>query len=195
MEESLEVFEQLGDVLATAWPRLELGNIAVVQGSFIEAQKQYEEVLHMAQINNFDLAIVKASRYLGNITTILGDFQEARKYLLASLRLADELGLNRDVVSALYDIATVETAAGDKKAAVCLLALVEQHPLSHHTRTFSYCSHDPVVRFRDLAEVLLAQLKDELPPDVYAAALSAGRALELDTAVLELLADPVPSRP
>ena len=38
----------------------------------------------------------------------------------------------------------------------------------------------------------LARLKDELPPDVYTAALADGRALELDTAVLELLVESMP---
>ncbi len=202
IEESLQVFKQLGDNFAAIYPRIELGNMAVVQGSFAEAQKHYEDVLRVSQAAGIPYwSIVKTGRYLGNIAAILGDFQEARKYLLASLQFADELGMIRDVVSALYDIAAVEAAAGDrragtaKKAAVRWLVVVQQHPLSYQTRTFSVWTKEPKVRFRDLAEMLLAQLQEEMLPADYAAALVEGRTLELDTAVLELLADPAPSRP
>lgn len=195
VEKSLQAFESLGDVLATVWPRFELGSMAVLQRDYSEAQRQYESALQIAQVASFGWSIIKANRYLGNIATIRGEFQKARSYLLASLRFADELGMIRDVVSALYDIATVEAASGDKEIAVRLLTVVKQHPLSHHTRTFSLVSQDPKVHFRDLADDLLIQLEQEMSPGIYAAALADGRALELDTAVLELLADPVSSRP
>jgi predicted ATPase/DNA-binding SARP family transcriptional activator len=188
VKESLAIFNELGDVLGTIWPRVELGNIAVVQGAIAEAKQHYAEALRVAQETKCDLAVLKTRRYLGNIATLQGDYQAARAYFLASLKLADALGFERDVVSALYDIATVEADAGDKEKAVRLLALVEGHPLSDQTRTFSSWSGDPVVHFCDLATLHLTRLQEELEPDVYAAALVAGQALELDTAVLDLLA-------
>ena len=89
----------------------------------------------------------------------------------------------------------IGASTGDKETAVRLLTIVQQHPLSHHTRTLSLFSGASKVRFQELADDLLMQLKDELPPDVYAAATEDGnRRLELDTAVLELLVEPVSSR-
>lgn len=186
-EISLQTFEQLGDVLATVWPRFELGNMAVLQGDYSEARAQYQTILDVAQPSNFGWPIIKATRYLGNIATILGDFQAARKYVLASLRFADELGMIRDIISALYDIAMIEAAAGDKETAVRLLTIVQQHPLSHHSRTFSLFSGDPEVRFQKLASMQLAQLQGEITSDAYAAASSASYALDLDMVVMELL--------
>ena len=51
------------------------------------------------------------------------------------------------------------------------------------------------MRFYELADDRLLQLKGELPPDLYAAATEDGnQSLELDTAVLQLLLEPVSSR-
>jgi hypothetical protein len=98
----------------------------------------------------------------------------------------------RDLVSGLYDIATVEAAGGNKATAVRLLGIVQEHPLSHHTRTFSLFSQDPKIRFYDLAKVQLERLWEEIPLDIYTAALADGRALELDMAIRELLEEPKP---
>ena len=73
-----------------------------------------------------------------------------------------------------------------------MLTVVQQHPLSHHTRTFSLFSGDSKVRFYELADDRLLQLKDELSPDLYVAAMEDGnQSLELDTAVLQLLVQPL----
>ncbi len=191
--ESLRIFEELGDSLASVWPRFELGNIALLQGDLREAQKQYSAILDTAQAGDFSWPMVKATRYLGSLAVITGDYRLARDFVLSSLQLAEELGMIRDLVSALYDIATVEAAAGDKETAVRLLTLVQEHPLSHHTRTFSLFCGDPEVRFQNLAALHLARLYEEMAPDVYAAARADGLVLDLETAVLALLAGPDPS--
>ena len=119
--ESLQAFEQLGDA-RHGWPRFELGNMAVLQGDFSEAQNQYSTIRKIAQAGDFDWPNVKATRYLGNIAFILESMRKQDIIYLASLLLADELGMIRDIISALYDVATVEAAAGNEKTAVRWLA-------------------------------------------------------------------------
>jgi hypothetical protein len=92
------------------------------------------------------------------------------------------------MVSALYDIAATEASSGDEERAIRWLTLVRGHPLSNQTRTFSIWLGEPKVQFNDLAQVLLDQLQTQVSPDSYAEATAAGRELELDRVVLELLA-------
>lgn len=62
----------------------------------------------------------------------------------------------------------------------CGWPVVIQHPASHQVRLWEG-------RIRDSAQSLLAMLEAELSPEVYAAALERGRALELDDVVVEIL--------
>jgi hypothetical protein len=43
-------------------------------------------------------------------------------------------------------------------------------------------------RIRDSAKDLLAKLEDELPPEIYTAALESGQELELDGVIADLIA-------
>jgi len=188
VEESLKLFESLGDLFAAVWPGLELGHLAVQRSDFESAKRCYRRVLENSQKASYDWAVAKAVRYLGDIAAIEGDFQNARSYLTWGLRLAEALGLTRDEVSLLYDLATVKAASGSPEEAVKLLATIQEHPFSRQTRTFSVFLGEKSVRFHDLAEELLANLKDKLTPERFATALTDGRTFGFDQTVIDILA-------
>jgi predicted ATPase/DNA-binding SARP family transcriptional activator len=187
MEESLQIFEMLEDELAAVWPRLELGQQAVRQELYEEARAHFGAVLRVAEEHDFEWAVIKAARYLGNVAMLLGELQQARGHLLTSLRFAEQLGAMRDMLSALYDLAVIDAKGGDRSAAIRLLIVVRQHPLSNQTRSFSVWLGDRETRFSELAKACLGELAALTPPEEYAAALEEGQALELDVVAGDLL--------
>ena len=108
VEESLWIFQNLGDYYATVWPGLELGNIAVLLREYSVAKECYARVFKGAQEKEYTWGLAKSARYLGSLALLMKDYDEARIYLLQSLRISDDIGLIRDVVNTLYDIARLD---------------------------------------------------------------------------------------
>jgi len=73
----------------------------------------------------------------------------------------------------LYEYARLRVVQGDPEHAVELLGLVIEHPASLSTRFLEGA-------IRDSAKSLLAKLEEEIPPEVFTAALKRGGELELD---------------
>jgi predicted ATPase/DNA-binding SARP family transcriptional activator len=157
VEESYRMFEARGDAIATIWPGLELGNLAIMRGALDEARQQYERVFRICQASDMQWETVKVTRYLGAVAAMAGEQDEARDYLRQCLTIADELGLPRDVINAVYEIAAVEAASGDATLAVRLLTFIRSHPLSDQTRTLSIWTEGTLVRMRDQAKALLTE--------------------------------------
>lgn len=187
VQESLRIFQNLGDYYATVWPGLELGNIAILLREYGEAKEYYSRVFEGAQENEYTWGLAKSARYLGSLALLMKDYEEARIYLLQSLRISDDLGLIRDVVNTLYDIAQLETANSSLSQATKLLTAIHQHPLSDQTRTFSLWAGDEVVRIRELAEALLAELQAKMPGDLFNEAIKRGRTSNFEALVGEYL--------
>jgi hypothetical protein len=118
---------------------------------------------------------------MGSVARNLGDYEAALQRHVETLELAREFGLLSQVVEQLLNVVDVlsltgrseEAAKGQPERAVELAALV------HHHRATEY-------EFKVYAGDLLAKLQIRLPPDVYAAAVERGAALDPITVVAEL---------
>lgn len=187
-EASLSIFEDRGDLITAHWPGLELGHITVALGEYSAAQVNYERVLRVAEITGFRYAAAKALRYLGGVSLNLDEVETAEDYLMRSLRISEALGLERDLVYCLYDIARVAAIKGKAVYAVELLAVVLQHPISNQASTMLIRTGASEVRIRDGATYLLAELEAELPPTIFNAARDRGKAQQLESAVMNILA-------
>jgi predicted ATPase/DNA-binding CsgD family transcriptional regulator len=177
---SLELFEELGESITSNWTLLTLGHKAVARGEHVQAKEYYLRCLKASEAVGYRWATENSCKYLGHLALSLNETEEAEAYLLRSLRIADEIGMGRDIANLLYDLARVRVAEDELERAVELLAVVLNLPASHLHRMGGGS-------VRDSAQGLLATLKAELSPEIYAAAWERGRMLELEKAVAQIL--------
>jgi predicted ATPase/DNA-binding CsgD family transcriptional regulator len=181
-ESGLKIGEEIDNLFGSALPLLVLGHAAFALGEYAKAKAYYLRCLSTAEEVGFRWAIQIATKYLGRVAFSMGEIAEAKAHYLRSLRIAEEIGLGRDMVTLLYDFARVWVVEGQLEQAAELLALVLQHPASDQSRIALETG-----LIRDSAQDLLAALEAELSPEVYAAALDRGQALELDEVIASIL--------
>jgi predicted ATPase len=179
-ESNLKLYEQIGDVIGSSLPLITLGHVALARGELEGARESYLRCLTIAEQTGFYYGEQTSTKYLGKVTLSMGDLIEADYYLHRCLSMTKDVGFVRDIINLLYEFARLRVAEGYPEQAVELLGTVIQHPASHLTRM-----HEG--RIRDSARDLLAGLEAELPPEIYAAALERGQALDLDEVVADLV--------
>ena len=111
---------------------------------------------------------------MGTIYRKLGKRQKARRYLDDSLLLAQEVGVIWSAVATLVEIAELEMSYGHAQQAALLLTFAAEHEA-------------PEATTREKAQTLLAELREELPVEVMAAAETAVADLTLDALIAQLL--------
>jgi predicted ATPase len=179
-ESSLNLNEEIGNAIRSTLSLLALGHAALARGDYEGASDCYLRCLKISQETGFLWGIEKASKYLGKVALSIDKIVEAENYLLQSLRITNEIGLVRDILNLLFEYACLLVAQGNSEQAAELLALVLSHPVSHQIRLGEG-------RIRDSAKSLLVELKDELSPEAYTAALERGQELEMDEVIIELV--------
>jgi predicted ATPase/DNA-binding CsgD family transcriptional regulator len=177
---NLELYEELGDVSGSTMPLIILGHVALARGEYEEAKEYYLRCLALSRKIDFHYSIQTTTKYLSKVAISLGKNEEAEMYLLQCLMLTKEIGFVRDIVNLLYDYARLRVAQGNLAQAVELLALVLQHPASRQTRLFEG-------RIRDNAKDLLSELENEIPQEIYTAALEHSQDMELEEVVTNLV--------
>jgi tetratricopeptide (TPR) repeat protein len=179
-ESSLNLNEEIGDVIGSTLPLIVLGHVALALGDYEGARGFYLRCIKISQEVGFHYSIQTSSKYLGKVALSMGKTAEAEIYLLQSLTITKEIGFVRDIINLLYEFARLRVAQDNTEQAVELLAVVIKHPASHTARMLE----GPI---RDSAKVLLAELEDELPQETYITALERGLELELDEVIADLL--------
>jgi tetratricopeptide (TPR) repeat protein len=179
-ESNLELYEAIGDVSGSTMPLIVLGHVALALGEHEEAREHYLRCLEFSEEVGFHYSIQTSSKYLGKVALAIDNIEEAEVYLTQSLRITNEIGFVRDIVNLMFEFARLRVAQDNPKQAVELLALVVKHPASHQTRWLEG-------RIMDSARGLLAKLEDELPQEIYTAALKHGQELKLEGVVAALL--------
>jgi len=177
---SLNLNEEIGDVIGLTFPLIALGHVAFAREEYGEAIRFFHRCLNISEEVDFYWAMANASKYLGKVALSVDELEEAEKYLVQSLKITDEIGFVRDIINLFYDFACLRVAQDNLEGAAELLALVIQHPASQQFRGLEG-------RIRDSARELLAQLEDELSPEIYAADLERGRESELDGIIADLV--------
>lgn len=175
---SLDLNEETGNRIRSVLPLLSLGHSDFAWGEYEAASNYYQRILKISQDIGFLWGIEKACKYLGVVALSIGNTGEAEQYLRQSLIIIDEIGLVRDKLNVLFEYSRLLAAEGESEQAAEILALVIRHPASYQIRLGEG-------RIRDSAEGLLTKLEDQLPPEVYAAAMEHG--LDLDEVISELI--------
>jgi predicted ATPase/DNA-binding NarL/FixJ family response regulator len=206
-EHQAEIAEQLGDDWLLAAALLPLANSALIAGNFEEAkpfvhrfcqfskrcgdthlqatsyhfsayvanhERNYAESKHFSEqaLLLFE-AIGQASEisitytHLGYLAVCMNEYLAAQAYYEQALRiLLNTGGFTHYIMDILKNISEMWIMYGKQAAAVKILSLI-----AHHPETFS--------GLRNTAEFFLSQLRQELQPDLFAAAEREGRHLEL----------------
>jgi predicted ATPase/DNA-binding CsgD family transcriptional regulator len=129
------------------------------------AALEYTQAHHLAAAENFRWL------WIGLIEIELNHLDEARQHILTSL---PGLRVKDRIMMAIYVLAALEAAEGQPGRAV------ELATLAHHHQGTEY-------EFKVYAGDLLAELQAVLRPDVYAAAVERGVALDPDAVVAAIL--------
>jgi tetratricopeptide (TPR) repeat protein len=107
----------------------------------------------------------------------LGKLAEARNHAVKSLRMAIDLHTLDWASANITGLANILAAEGQLEHAAELLSFAHDYPISQHF-------------MRQWAAESLAKVRQQLPPDVYAAAVERGKSLQFDEVVAQLLAEP-----
>jgi tetratricopeptide (TPR) repeat protein len=179
-EANLRLFEEIDNRIGLALPLIVLGHSALAREDYQAALGYYERCLKISKETRFHYAIQTSSKYLSKVALSMGDLEAAENYLLRSLTISKEIDFIRDIINLLYEFARLRVAQGELERAVELLGLVISHPVSDQSRMI-------YGRIRDSARELLAELEDELPPDIFTSALERGQESDLDEVVINLI--------
>ena len=106
----------------------------------------------------------------------MGEDEVAWRYLHETLDESFAIGALPIALDALVGVAGLRAKAGQCAPAAELLGLVQSHPATKEES-------------QQIAEPVLAILRDKLPADQLEAALTRGKALELEAVIAEILAE------
>lgn len=152
-----------------------LGDEAVAQGKYLEAQSWYQEELQRARATEDDEGMARAWRGLGRASLGLDHVEMAQGHFLEALRRVQAAADKNLALSVLADMVAYYTASREPVRALELGAFVAEHPLSGQ-------------EIKEQVDTLLAEAGD-LPADRLAEARErAGRRKLWDT-VAELIED------
>jgi hypothetical protein len=106
----------------------------------------------------------------------LRDFAQARDHGIKSLRAALDLHTLDWASANITGLASILAAEGQLERAAELLSFAHDYPISQHF-------------MRQWAAESLTKVRQQLPADVYAAAVERGKSLQFDDVVAQLLAE------
>jgi tetratricopeptide (TPR) repeat protein len=175
---ALAILEEMDHQPGIAMTLLGLGELAVAQGAYTEAQRLLEQSASMygEQGERHAEGLACAGRGLAALG--LGQPALARGHLREALRAAAETLAWPTAVAALAGTALIVAGEGAPTRAVELYALASRYPYVGNSRFWE-----------DVVGRHIAAATATLPQDVVAAARERGRARDLGATVAELLAE------
>ena len=112
-QQSLEIFQQLGDQRGMSRSLHQLGNLAYFTGDYDEARKLYQQSLEIDQKLGDKSHLSMLLHNLGNLADAAGNYAEARKLYTRSLEIAQELGDKRAISRSLHNLGNLAYGIGD----------------------------------------------------------------------------------
>lgn len=211
VQEALAIFRALGDQFGMAAALQALIKVATRQGTFLEQKRYAQEALTLARTINDRGGIAAALIEMGRAAYKLGDYEEARHLLEQGLTLYREV-FHGDVapIAALGEIAlalgnprqarhylheALQGAMGDLVSvawvAILIVRLLEADGQKERAVELLAAATSSAWgrRYSNYAEIksLLAELKADLPPEVFAAARRRGETGDLKAMASVLL--------
>ena len=177
--ECLELHQDAGNTWGRALASSNLGVLRYDQRDLEGAREHLEAALESFQRIENQRGVVLTLSRLGDIALEEGDDRAALDFLVAGLRLGADSGHTSGTLALVCSLAELDLHAGDVAGAAARLALVAAHPSTEAARA-------------ERATNVLADIRQQLPADVYATATLRGRELELADVVTDLLARAAP---
>ena len=113
LEESLELWQELGDKRGVAWSLRSLGYVAHHQGEYEAATDLYEQSLFICREVGSKSGVAWSLNCLGEIAHHNGKFAAAHRLYAESLALRRELGERRGLADSLYNLGENAHDSGD----------------------------------------------------------------------------------
>jgi len=161
---------ETGNKHTIAWANYWIGFLALEQGNYEKAM-QYEKAAFDADYRPLEAWSLIPMSF---IASIQGSLVEGKDYAQQVLQKAISYRFPAMQVGASHVAGLILSAEGQLERAVEVLALTQ-----HHRAYIHY--------WRSKVEQELAKLENRLTPEVFAAAVERGKALDLDATVQELL--------
>jgi predicted ATPase/DNA-binding SARP family transcriptional activator len=181
-EESLALKRELGDNSGIAATLRRLGDVALLQGDCETARRFYEESLSISREVNDKGEIAGALSTLARVASEQGDYRVAQAFLAESVALWRERGNTWwGIHECLAELAGVALGQGQAARAARLFGATEA--------LFGAISAPQPAAEQGRHERQLASIRAALGDEAFAAAWAAGRAMSLDEAIAEALAN------
>jgi DNA-binding SARP family transcriptional activator/predicted ATPase len=176
-KEGLTMVQEMGDRQAMADMLNNLGYINHHHiGNLEKAKQYYQESLSIGQEIGHRHGTTSTLSNLGHLHVLRGEYTLAWSYLHRALCESTAIGVVPLTLDALVGVAQLRAETGQGDSAAELLGLALNHPAME-------------VSGAQVAETVLAGLRETLPAEQLEAAMERGRAMELDAVVVELLAE------
>jgi predicted ATPase len=176
-EEGLAMVQEMGDRQAMADTLNNLGYINHHHlGNLEKAEQYYQESLSIGQEIGHRHGATSTLSNLGHLYVLMGEHAPAWNYLRQALSESTAIGVAPLTLDALVGVARLRAETGQGDSAAELLGVVLNHPAVE-------------VDSAQVAETVLAGLRDVLPAEQLETAMERGKTLELDTVVAKLLAE------
>ena len=176
-EEGLGLIQEMGDRLAMADVLNNLGYINHHNLGDLEKAKQYYiKSLSIGREIGHRQGATSTLSNLGHLHILLGEHALAWEYLREALSESIAIGLTPLTLDALAAVALLQSETGQADSATEMVGLIVNHPS---------VGADSV----QVAETILAELRDALAMEQLEAALARGKGMELSAVVAELLAE------
>ncbi len=160
------------------------GCVELALGNLAQARRFYQEMLTLCEGWDFQYGLAAAVTGLARVALVKGELAEARAHLLRALRTPPHTHPIQHTIEAIAAVAEVQQEEGQWETATELCAALLSWPATPH-----YAA-ETTQHLRTELEGRLRQLEMRLPPEVFAAATTRGRARQIDDVVAELVGEP-----
>jgi len=176
VQQSLELFRELGDAQYIAYLNSFLGEIHLMRGEQVQARALLEESVTTLKELGDRWGTSEALLILARVTASQGELAEAHAYYQESLALLQEIEAKNLIASALDGEGAVLAAQGEPEWAARLWGLAQE------IRETIGAPLPPV--YREEYERALASARSQLGEEVFASALAQGRTLTVEQALV-----------
>jgi predicted ATPase/DNA-binding NarL/FixJ family response regulator len=179
-QEGQAIAAELGDRYIGSYAERHLGQIALEEGDYVQANIWLRQSVEAAETLGFQEGIIDGLNRLGSVYWRLRQYDEAQGCFCRALRTAFDIGSFDLTLDTIVWTAGMFAAEGAKARAVelCVFAL-------HHSHYMSTVIFDQ----QPQARALLADLESDLPPAVFTEAQARGSAYDTETLVKSLLTE------
>ena len=179
--EGMEVYERLHEHYWMSANLQHQAQIAIPEGRVDDAidllGRSAEKAREIGGVRVLQMSLTA----LGDANDAAGDSDAAESAFIEALATSEQMGLAREMLGLILKVARTRAAAGQKREAVEMLASVLAEPSSDQQTMWGDAT------IAEIASAALAELKDDLDHDEYAAAHAAGTAKPYDVAAKELI--------